>query len=122
MTKEKCFIEGCSNYGRYCRRPGHTVQKIEPVKTPKKIGDKQKEELKKYRKARRIFITQHPRCQVSGCKNVAEHIHHKAGRLGDLLLDTKYFMSVCPEHHRQIEENPERAKENGYSESRLKAS
>jgi hypothetical protein len=40
--------------------------------------------------------------------------------LGKLLYDERYFMAVCKEHHRIIEDNPDAAKQNGYSLSRLK--
>lgn len=117
-----CKDPTCYAFGSFCKRPGHTDEVITPYVKPKKIGDKLKEEQKKYSKARRIFITQHPRCQVSGCTKISEHIHHRAGRLGELLTDVKNFMAVCPEHHHKIETEPDWAKENGYSESRLKVS
>jgi len=57
-------------------------------------------------------------------------IHHKMGRVGfadewarinniPLLLDERFWLAVSREGHRQIEENPEWAKENGYSLNRL---
>ena len=57
-------------------------------------------------------------------------IHHKMGRVGfadswarinniPMLLDERYWLAVSREGHRQIEENPEWAKEMGYSLSRL---
>jgi hypothetical protein len=46
-------------------------------------------------------------------------IHHKKGRIGHLLWNTKYFLAVCPNCHRYIEDHPEQARSNGWSLSRL---
>lgn len=57
-------------------------------------------------------------------------IHHKMGRVGfadswarinniPLLLDERFWLAVSRDGHRQIEENPAWAKEQGYSLSRL---
>lgn len=81
-----------------------------------------KEQLKKYRAEARKFITAHPRCQVKGCTQVSECVHHMAGRVGENLTNQKTWLAVCLSHHRQIEDNPDWAKQNGYSESRLKES
>jgi hypothetical protein len=45
--------------------------------------------------------------------------HHKRGRLGQLLLNEKYWLPVCVGHHQYIEEHPEEAYRNGWSELRL---
>lgn len=45
--------------------------------------------------------------------------HHMKGRIGDLLLDERFWLPVSVEGHRRIENNPDWAKENGYSLSRL---
>lgn len=58
-------------------------------------------------------------CQVDGCCRYAQEVHHRKGRLGDLLTDTKYFLAVCGICHNKIELQPKWAKENGYSVSRL---
>lgn len=52
-------------------------------------------------------------------KQPTTDVHHKRGRVGSLYLDTKYWVALSREAHKFVEENPEWAKENGYSESRL---
>lgn len=118
MASQLCTVKGCRNEGRYCRL--HLTETFKPASKLHKESGSRKELNKQYRKLAKLFITTHPRCQVKGCKNVSECVHHKAGRIGDLLLDRDYFLAVCMGHHRQIEENPQWAKENGYSVSRLK--
>jgi hypothetical protein len=49
----------------------------------------------------------------------ATQVHHKRGRLGKLLLDQRYWLGVSDEGHKRIENFPEWAKENNFSESRL---
>lgn len=117
MTKEKCIVKECGNYGRYCRRPGHTIQEITPVKTIAKTGDKLKEDLKVYRKEARRYLTQHPKCAI--CGQLASTIHHRAGRIGELLLDKTKWLSLCLPCHQRVTEDSAWAIKNGYSESRL---
>jgi hypothetical protein len=57
-------------------------------------------------------------CEVGGCWRDASQIHHKKGRIGELLLDERYWMSVCHKCHDYIEKHPEWAKEKGYSLNR----
>lgn len=57
-------------------------------------------------------------CEVEGCVHKATQIHHKKGRIGDALYND--FLAICEDCHRKVEENPEWAKENGYSVSRIK--
>lgn len=76
------------------------------------------------------FLILNPHCGVAGCKERSSQVHHKKGRIGfadewsrahniTLYLDIRYFFPTCHNHHRAIEDNPEWAKENGYSEDRL---
>lgn len=61
---------------------------------------------------------------------LANQIHHKKGKIGyaddwarqnniPLLIDTRYFLAVNFDGHRKIEENPNWAKEMGFSIDRL---
>ena len=56
-------------------------------------------------------------CPITG--KPTTDIHHKKGRVGELFLDTKYWVALSREGHRFVEENPEWAKEKGYSLNRL---
>ena len=77
------------------------------------------QDKKSYKEVRSAYMKKHPKCEV--CKrNNATEIHHMAGRIGDKLTDINNFMSVCRECHFLIENNPNWAKEHGYSKSRLK--
>lgn len=76
--------------------------------------------MKEYLKVRAEYLKKHKTCQVKDCKEVAKEIHHKRGRLKNLLTNSLYFLAVCRKHHRQIEAMPHWAKEQGYSESRHK--
>ena len=58
------------------------------------------------------------RCQVCR-KRPATEVHHKTGRIGGDLLDSRYFMGVCSPCHRRIHDNPEWAFAQGYLVSRL---
>jgi hypothetical protein len=69
-------------------------------------------------------------CAYHGKPCLPTTIHHAAGRIGFIdeearekgipaLLDIRYFVPLCLEAHKYIEDHPKFAKENGYSESRL---
>lgn len=45
--------------------------------------------------------------------------HHKRGRLGDFLMDERYWLPVCMKHHMYIEDHPEESYKKGWSELRL---
>ena len=92
------------------------------IKRQKPIPKRSKKEivrLAKYNVARIEFLgkPENRICPITG--DPATEIHHKKGRVGDLLLDTRFFLAVSREGHRKIEENPAWAKENGFSLDRL---
>ena len=92
-------------------------------KQPKRISIKSLKRMAEdrlYLKKRKEYLTAHIRCEVKGCNRVSEDIHHKKGRVGKLLFDERYFLSVCRIHHAEIEIKPSWAKENNLSTSRLK--
>jgi hypothetical protein len=127
--------KGCGNQLQYAERGGMKVyfskyglgtsgckcfyswfESPEPIK---KVSDKRKSENKEYTKLRKLFLTEYTICQVKGCKELPTEVHHKKGRIGKLLTDTRYFLGVCRECHNKIELEPLWAKENGYSLNRL---
>ena len=118
MNKGICTIPSCRNYEKYCRI--HSVQTFKPAAKINKVADSQKEAEREYKKLAKAYITLHPKCGVKGCQRPSECIHHQKGRIGDLLLDTKYFLAVCLPCHQKIEQHPGWAREMGYSLSRHK--
>ena len=73
---------------------------------------------RQYSDIRRQFLRENRMCQTE-CGLRANQIHHMKGRIGDLLIDTRYFFAVCHECHEKIELNPAWAKEKGFSIDRL---
>jgi hypothetical protein len=127
--------KGCGNQLQYAERGGMKVyfskyglgtsgcrcfyswfESPEPIK---KVSDKRKSENKEYTKLRKLFLAEYTICQVKGCKELPTEVHHKKGRIGKLLTDTRYFLGVCRECHSKIELEPTWAKENNYSLNRL---
>ncbi|KGE14587.1 hypothetical protein DI53_1616 [Sphingobacterium deserti] len=74
-----------------------------------------------YLKKRRIFMEQNNTCKarLSGCTYWSTDVHHPQGRMGGLLTDESKFIALCRNCHNFIEENPNFAKENGFSISRI---
>jgi hypothetical protein len=83
------------------------------------ISDRQKKRLSDYRKVRDKFMSEHPMCEFNGCESKATDLHHKKGKVGDLLTDTRYFSALCRTHHSYIELHPILAQELGLSVKRL---
>lgn len=89
------------------------------IKTIRRRSKKRAKQEREYAKLRKEYLDEHVICEVKGCLQISEEIHHKKGRIGELLTDVKYFLAVCNPHHRYIESHPVEAKEHGYSLSRL---
>jgi hypothetical protein len=118
-----------------CKRMKRKAAAVKIPDDPKPIN-KQSEQMSKalarYGPMKKTFI--HGRwCGVHGKPCLPVDIHHARGRgLGfedshaeergiPRLLDTRFWLAVCREAHREIELNPTWAKANGYSEDRLTA-
>lgn len=68
------------------------------------------------------FLNDHPMCHAhldARCTQKSTEVHHKAGRVEDLLLDMRYWLPTCNHCHKWIEMHPEQAKEMGLSTDRL---
>ena len=93
-----------------------TIKEFKPIP---KISQKRKIENAKYIVLRIEFLgkKENSICPVTGEKTT--EIHHKKGRVGSLFLDTKFWLGVSRNGHLKIENNPEWAKENGFSENRI---
>lgn len=69
--------------------------------------------MAEYAKLKKEFI-QDKTCPIYPHLPVTD-IHHKKGREGKLLLDTKFWLAVSRKAHIKITNNPKWAVENGYS-------
>lgn len=117
---------------KYCRQCWYTVFPLPDNISKKKkaiiykVGassnNKSKAKNYEYLIRRKEYLLIHPSCEakiVSNCSMEATEIHHKAGRLGSLLVDDTNFLAVCRNCHQFIELNPKIAKELGFSTNRL---
>ena len=82
---------------------------------------KRAKQEREYMKIRAKFLEENPYCQAEWmcCGLLATEIHHKKGKINDLLTDVRYFLAVCRICHQHIELHPKEAKELGFSLSRL---
>lgn len=85
----------------------------------KKVSEKRSVENLKYIAQRIVFLgkPENKICPIT--KKPTTDIHHKKGRIGSLLLDERYWVALSREGHKYVEENPDWAKEHGYSLNRL---
>ena len=49
-------------------------------------------------------------CRVAGCTRRADDNHHSRGRIGTLLLDQRFWVPVCRQHHDWIGAHPAEAR------------
>lgn len=88
---------------------------------PKRSEKRALEEIE-YSKKRKLFLAKHSVCKmnIKGiCTTEATEVQHLKGRIGDLFLDEKFWMSSCSPCHRYATDHPEEAIENGWALPRL---
>lgn len=119
MKHTLCQVPGCRNEGKYCRI--HRAETFAPIAPVKKVGDKLKEDLKIYRKEARKFVTVNPKCKMNmpGCEIEARCVHHSKGRIGELLLEKKYWIPSCYHCNLQVEINDAEARGKGLKLSKF---
>ncbi len=91
-------------------------------KSIRKVSDKLINLHQMYKILRDRYLKNHPICEahLPGCSGKSDQVHHKAGRIGKLLLDDTKFLAVDSNCHRIIEMYPEMAISLGFSLPRLK--
>lgn len=109
--KEEFFPPKYDFNRKYCYKDECKVIH-KPKKSIKKVSDKRQVENKMYMEVRAEYMKDNPVCEICGSRQV--ELHHKKGRIGKLLFDIRYFMTVCREDHRYIHENPKEARKKGW--------
>jgi hypothetical protein len=97
-----------------------SVKEVKPIK--KESDERKKINRKEYGPNAKQFIVDNPICQAGikdVCAGKSQCVHHKIGKASkEELLDEKYWLAVCFNCHRVIEDNSAFAKQNGFSLSR----
>jgi ribosomal protein S27AE len=83
------------------------------------VSAKRARALRIYAAKRLRFLEANPTC--ARCGQWAFQIHHKAGRIGALLLDESKWLAVCGFCHDEITRNPAQAIADGWSLPRVGA-
>ena len=113
---------GCAFNEAYKNLDSTLAKNVKDYENQKKIAPRSKKRIaqeKIYSDLRRVFLNK-PENKVCPITNEpTTTIHHKKGRIGDLLIDTRYWVALSMDGHIFVEQNPEWAKEHGYSLSRL---
>ena len=79
----------------------------------RRCRSKRAKQKRTYAKLGRAWALDHPFCEV--CRErPASQIHHKAGRVGEMLNKTEYWLAVCQTCHDKITANGKWAIEMGY--------
>ena len=85
----------------------------------KPVSDKRRIQNAVYARVKNAYLAAHPICEVclkagSGPFSQSSDLHHRHGRAGEMLFDTRYFTAVCRDHHNWIHANSNRARELGW--------
>jgi hypothetical protein len=91
----------------------------------KRESSRHRERRLNYEHKKAVWLKEHPGCQyeflgnydkpigVICNKTFMAGIHHKMGR-GKYLDDERYFMTLCPIHHKFVEDNKNLSRRRGY--------
>jgi hypothetical protein len=110
----------CASCSAAMRKAHRQATKVKVVTPIKKVSQQQRVKNIEYLKVRQEYLALYPVCEVPECDLKATDIHHQKGKVTtELLMDVNYFMAVCRKHHTIIENNPNWAKENGFSFKRI---
>ena len=103
---------------KYCKECWYSIDKPKSIRP---VSKKRQGEMDEYSKKRLAFLALHNNCQAKlvGCTGKATDIHHSKGRVGDNYLNISTWFALCRVCHSYLETNPLKAKELGFSESRL---
>jgi len=110
---------------KQCSHTGVAKLSIKPTAKSKPIAprsQKRSKEERLYSINRVVFLQENPMCQAhlpGICTGQATEVHHKAGRIGRLLLDILHWLGVCHACHHWIENNRAEAMELGFSIKRI---
>jgi hypothetical protein len=77
----------------------------------RKVSKKRVAENQLYKEQRAIYMFDHPRCER--CPRTASELHHRAGREGKLLYDSRFFASLCSICHTWVHAHPNDARQCG---------
>lgn len=108
-NKDTGLCASCSHDDRKADRT-----KVKVVNPVKKITEKRSKQNQEYARLRDHYLEAYPACEVSECNNKSNQIHHVNGREGEKLIDTNFFLAVCPDCHKKIHANPKWAQDEGY--------
>jgi hypothetical protein len=117
----QCKNCGCYPKGNECHICNTKAVEVKEKPRYKKIRyrtAKRAREESKYQVRRIIFLLNNPKCAVFPQLRATE-VHHQKGRIGDLLLDERFWLPVSQKAHDKITRESAWAEENGYTLSRL---
>ncbi len=117
MSTSNCNHPTCD--GAVCRRPSKPKLAPKPIN---QVSDSMKEALAIYKPAAKLFREENPICQIQGpdCTKKTDCVHHTKGRVGDLLLEEKYWMASCTTCNLLVESADGWARVNGFKLSKFK--
>lgn len=97
----------CATCNGEQRKAEKRAKKVKIVTAIPKVTESRATELKQYPKLRKGFLLHKMVCELKfpGCLQTPREIHHKS-LLAKNFLNTKTWLALCPECHRQLENMP----------------
>lgn len=116
--------------GDTCRRPKkerkiYRLKQRTPIKSSrkkiKKISKTRGELLKIYKPLSAQYKIDNPLCKINSpdCTMFTQGVHHKKGKIGELLIDATFFMPACNSCNDYVETHDAWARQKGFKLSRV---
>lgn len=113
LWSKKYGCQSCTAKSKPAKLQKHAQFKRSPIK---RESAKRGVENREYTRRRGAYMEDHPVCEAQkpGCTHNSSELHHKAGRIGRLLINIKYFMACCNNCHSHIHAHPEESYKVGH--------
>jgi len=99
---------------------GQNIYKNRNIKPIRKVSKSMQSKLKIYSGLKKEFMSlpENKYCPIFKNK-LSTEVHHLKGRIGSLLLNTEFWISVSSEGHKFIHENDRWSRKRGYLKTRM---
>lgn len=91
---------------------------MKPRKPIRRVSKKHGAMLRMYASIAKTYLETHIKCEICLIDD-SEQIHHKAGRLGLMLVDPGNFMALCAECHDRVHRSPAWSRSQGFLLDRI---
>lgn len=101
--KKKCIVCQQDHY-IFSKKMCKPCWQKQYSKSIKKVSTSHQQTLNEYKPLRLDYLSLHPICELCN-KAKSTDIHHICGKIGELYLDTRYWLGICRQCHSTIHDS-----------------